>query len=155
MTASKTQTAVLITRKTSFSASHRYENPQWSPEKNRAVFGACYNPYGHGHNYELEVSLLGAIDQETGMVLNLTTVDAVLKDEIVARFDHRYINKEVEGFSATIPTVENLSIAIWRLLEPRFGTPGCRLYRVRLHESSDLHCEYYGENMDEAADADE
>ena len=149
MTASNTHVEVLITRRISFCASHRYENPQWTPEKNRDVFGACYNPYGHGHNYELEVSLLGTIDQETGMVLNLTTVDAILKKEIFARFDHRHINKEVEGFDNTIPTLENLSLAVWRLLEPHFSALGCRLHRVRLHESPDLYCEYHGNDFED------
>ncbi len=139
---------VLITRKITFSASHRYENRSWSPEKNREVFGPCYNPYGHGHNYELEVSLSGPVDPETGMVLNLRTVDAVLREEIFARFDHRYINKEVEGFEDTVPTLENLSLRIWDLIEPRFRGLDCRLHRVRLYESTDLYCDYCGDDHD-------
>lgn len=134
-----------ITRRVAFCASHRYENRAWSEEKNREVFGPCYNPYGHGHNYELEVTICGGLDPETGMVLNLRHVDAILHEEVVARFDHRFINKEVEGFEGTNPTVENICLKIWDLIQPRFDALGCRVHRVRLHESSGLYGEYLGE----------
>jgi 6-pyruvoyltetrahydropterin/6-carboxytetrahydropterin synthase len=136
---------VWITRKLGFSASHRYENPRWSARRNREVFGPCFNPHGHGHNYELEVTLRGPIDPETGMVLNLRVVDAVLRREILRRFDHRSINDEVPGFEAVVPTVENLCLRIWDLLEQRFRRLGCLLHRVRLFESADLYGEYFGE----------
>ena len=134
-----------LTRRVSFCAAHRYANPAWSDEQNRAVFGACFNAHGHGHNYDLEVTVRGTVDHETGMVMNLRAVDTILKEEIVARFDHRFINKEVPSFDATVPTVENLCAYMWGLLEPRFRAAGTQLFRVRLYESPDLFGECFGE----------
>ena len=135
---------VLITRKASFCASHRYANPNWTDEKNREVFGACFNPYGHGHNYELEVSVSGEISTETGMVLNLKTVDKIIKTEIIQRFDHRFINKEVEGFDRLVPTCENLVIQMWKWLAPRFEEENCKLHRLKLYECPTIYAEYSG-----------
>lgn len=136
---------VSITRKVGFCASHRYHNPAWSDEKNRQVFGASNNPHGHGHNYELEVTVSGPIDLETGMVLNLQVIDRLVQEAIINPFDHRYINKEVPGFENTIPTTENIAIHIWDRLEPLLREKEVRLQRVRLLESSDLFVEYFGE----------
>lgn len=132
---------VLITRKASFCASHRYAHPDWSDEKNREVFGPCFNPHGHGHNYELEVTVAGEVSPETGMVLNLKTVDRIIREEVLERLDHRHINAEVEGFDRKIPTCENLVLKIWEWLAPRFREESSRLERLRLHESDSLHAE--------------
>ena len=123
---------VEITRKVRFCAAHRYHREDWTAEKNREVFGACNNPHGHGHNYELEVTLRGPVDPFTGMVINLRRVDEILQEQVVSRFDHRNINKEVEGFESTVPTTENLVIHIWKLIEPGFNREEVRLSRVRL-----------------------
>ena len=135
---------VYLTRKTRFSASHRYHQKRWSDEENRRFFGPCNNPWGHGHNYDLEVSITGDLDAETGMVLNLTDVDRVLEEEVVSQLDHRHLNHEIEAFAETIPTTENISLWIWERLEPKFRALGSRLHRVRLWESSDLYVEYFG-----------
>lgn len=137
---------MLLTRKLTFSASHRYENPNWNVAKNRAVFGPCYSPHGHGHNYEIEVSLRGPIDPETGMILNLRTVDEVLQREIFDRFDHRNINVEVPECEGIIPTLENLCLVMWDMLQPPLREAGGALHRIRLHESRDLYCDYFGPN---------
>lgn len=142
---SRFESAVYVTRKTTFCASHRYHNPDWSDEENRRVFGACNNPYGHGHNYEVEVTVCGPIDRETGMVLNLRELDDLLEKEVVSRFDHRYINKEVSEFETTIPTTENIALHIWDRLEPALRRRRSRLHRVRLYESADFYVEYLGE----------
>ena len=136
---------VEITRKVRFCAAHRYHREDWTAEKNREVFGACNNPHGHGHNYELEVTLRGPVDPFTGMVINLRRVDEILQEQVVSRFDHRNINKEVEGFESTVPTTENLVIHIWKLIEPGFNREEVRLSRVRLREDAFLYAEYCGE----------
>ena len=136
---------VEITRKVRFCAAHRYHREDWTAEKNREVFGACNNPHGHGHNYELEVTLRGPVDPFTGMVINLRRVDEILQEQVVSRFDHRNINKEVEGFESVVPTTENLAIHIWKLIEPGFNRAAVRLSRVRPSGDAFLYAEYCGE----------
>jgi 6-pyruvoyltetrahydropterin/6-carboxytetrahydropterin synthase len=140
------QAPLFLSRKAAFCASHRYHNPNWSDERNRVVFGPCNNPHGHGHNYVLEVTISGNIDPETGMVLNLRDVDAVIQEEVVSRLDHRYINLEVPEFEQVIPTTENLTLYIWARLEPAFRRAGRKLHRVRLYETPELYAEYLGED---------
>lgn len=136
---------VYISRRAMFSASHRYHNPRWSDEKNREVFGACNRPFGHGHNYEVEVTVAGQVDPETGMVLNLREIDAILNDEVISRLDHRHLNEEVPEWKDRIPSTENIAIAIWERIAPRLARSHARLHRVRVHESPDLYAEYLGE----------
>lgn len=138
--------SVDVTRKVRFCSAHRYHREDWTPEKNREVFGACNNPYGHGHNYELEVTIRGSVDPITGMVINLRQIDEILQEKVVERFDHRHINEEVEGFTDTIPTTENLAVYIWKLIEPEFEKEEVKLSRVRLREDSFLYAEYFGES---------
>ncbi len=132
-----------LTRKIEFSASHYYHNPVLSPEENRRIFGKCNNPNGHGHNYTLEVTVRGEPHPVTGMVLDLKELKIVLEREVMQVFDHKFINREVPGFEAKIPTTENLAVAIWGLLQPNI--PQGRLHRVRLYETPDLFVDYYGE----------
>jgi 6-pyruvoyltetrahydropterin/6-carboxytetrahydropterin synthase len=127
---------VRITRKVEFSASHVYDNPAFSAEENRRVFGKCNNPHGHGHNYTLEVTIAGDPDPRTGMVLDLKEVKEILQREVVERMDHRHLNIEVPELKGLIPTCENVALVIWKLLEPRITTG--KLDRVRLYESSDI-----------------
>jgi 6-pyruvoyltetrahydropterin/6-carboxytetrahydropterin synthase len=130
---------VRITRKVEFSASHVYDNPAFSAEENRRVFGKCNNPHGHGHNYTLEVTIAGEPDPQTGMVLDLKELKEILQREVVERMDHRHLNIEVPELKGLIPTCENVALAIWKLLEPRITTG--KLDRVRLYESSDLYAD--------------
>jgi 6-pyruvoyltetrahydropterin/6-carboxytetrahydropterin synthase len=139
---------VYISRKAKFCASHRYHNPAWSGAQNRNVFGPCNNPHGHGHNYELEVTVCGEVDPETGMVLNLREIDDIVKAEVIARVDHRHLNEDLPEWRDQIPTTENLVVDFWERLEPRFERAHARLYRLRLYESPDLHSEYYGESKE-------
>ncbi|HVR74939.1 MAG TPA: 6-carboxytetrahydropterin synthase [Planctomycetota bacterium] len=138
---------VYVTRKARFSAAVRHSNPAWSEERNRKVFGACANPFGHGHNYEVEVTVGGEVDRETGMVLNLKEIDAVLQEEVVSRMDHRHLNEELPEWRTRIPTTENLAIAIWERIEHRLSRQNARLHRVRVHESPDVYAEYLGEDV--------
>jgi 6-pyruvoyltetrahydropterin/6-carboxytetrahydropterin synthase len=138
---------VLLTRKIEFSASHRYDNPAWSPEENRRVFGKCNNLHGHGHNYTLEVTVAGEPDPVTGMVLDLSELKRILEREVMARMDHRHLNFEVPELAGKIPTCENVARVIWDLLEPRLAQG--KLHRVRLYESADLFADCYRERSND------
>jgi 6-pyruvoyltetrahydropterin/6-carboxytetrahydropterin synthase len=134
---------IYVTRRAEFSASHYYHNPRFSAEENRRIFGKCNNPYGHGHNYTVEVTVGGEVDPSTGMVLDLKDLKEILEREVLERLDHKFLNKEVAVFVEQIPTTENIAVEIWKLLKPKitFG----KLYRIRLYETADLFVDYYGE----------
>ena len=134
---------ISLTRKAEFSAAHYYWNEAWSQEKNEAVFGKCANRNGHGHNYTLEVTVTGAVDAVTGFVVDLKELKDVMEREVVSVYDHRHLNLEVPEFKKTVPTTENIAIAIWRRLEGKI--PGARLERVRVYEMPDLFADYCGE----------
>lgn len=134
---------ILLTRKAEFSASHYYWNEAWTQEENERVFGKCANKNGHGHNYTLEVTVAGDVDAATGFVVDLKQLKDVMEREVVSVYDHRHLNKEVPEFAATIPTTENIAIAVWKRLEGKI--PGARLERVRVYEMPDLFADYYGE----------
>jgi len=136
---------MIITRKIEFSASHVCRNPALSDEENRQLFGLAANPHGHGHNYVLEVSVEGAPDAVTGMVLDLKELKDVLNREVVEPYDHRFLNYEVPPFDRVIPTAENIAREIWLRLEPRLSRPGRQLRLVRLYETPDLYVDYWGD----------
>ncbi|CAN5277990.1 hypothetical protein BH20GEM2_BH20GEM2_11580 [soil metagenome] len=124
-----------------FSAAHRYHRPEWSEARNRATFGPCANPHGHGHNYLLEVQVVGEPDPETGFCVDLGELDSVLRDEVMEPLDHRHLNHDVEEFAPgeLIPTTENLVLWIWERLQRRLGAS---LRRLRLHEDETFWVEY-------------
>jgi 6-pyruvoyltetrahydropterin/6-carboxytetrahydropterin synthase len=134
---------VYLTRKSEFSASHHYHNPDFTPDENRRIFGKCNNPHGHGHNYTLEVTVKGAVDPQTGFVMDLKDLKEVLNREVLDAMDHRYLNKEVPEFANQIPTTENVAIAIWNRLEQKLNH--AKLHRVRVYEAPDLFVDFYGE----------
>ena len=104
---------VYLTRKAEFSASHFYHNPEMSAEENRRLFGKCNNPHGHGHNYVVEVTVSGEVDERSGMVMDLKDLKALLEQEVLQPFDHKFLNKEVRVFDEKIPTTENIALEIW------------------------------------------
>src|SRR5204863_479739 len=132
---------IYLTRKAEFSASHYYHNPDFSPEENQRIFGKCNNPYGHGHNYALEVTVSGRVDEETGMVCNLVDLDTFVHREILNRFDQENLNTRPE-LEQTIPTTENLCTAIYDIL--RRGFSGGHLEKVRIEETMMNSFEYEG-----------
>ncbi len=134
---------VTVTRRLTFNAAHRVHNPALSDEENRAIFGKCNNPNWHGHNYVLEVSVSGSIDQRTGYVIDLAKVKEIVQREVIEQVDHRNINLEVEFMSGIIPTTENLAVAFWRVLEKKL-TSG-KLQRIRLWETENHYVEYHGD----------
>jgi len=136
---------MLITRRIEFSASHVCANPLLPDEENRRLFGAAANPHGHGHNYIVEVTLEGDPDPVSGMVLDLKELKEILKREVVAPYDHRFLNKEVAPFDSTVPTVENIAIDIWKRIEPSLSRPAAKLHAVRVYETPDLFVDYFGE----------
>lgn len=133
-----------LTRRVRFSAAHRYYRPEWSPERNRDVFGPCANPHGHGHNYLLEVTVAGEVDPETGFCVDLGMLDRVLKEEVVDRLDHQHLNHAVPEFreGGRIPTTENILVLLWERIAPRLA-PGS-LVRLRLHEEESFYVDYSG-----------
>lgn len=135
-----------ITRRAEFSASHTCANPALTAEENQAIYGEAANPFGHGHNYLLEVTLDGTPDPVTGMVMDLKLLKEVIEEEVVAPMDHRFLNHEVPPFDRVVPTAENLAIEIWRRLEPRLRAPNARLDSVRIYETEDLWVEFRGES---------
>jgi 6-pyruvoyltetrahydropterin/6-carboxytetrahydropterin synthase len=137
---------MLITRRIEFSASHVCANPDLPAEENRRLFGDAANPYGHGHNYVVEVTLEGDPDPVSGMVLDLKELKSILNARVVESFDHRFLNKEVPPFDRTIPTVENIAIEIWNRIEPSLSCPPAKLHSVRVYETPDLYVDYFGDS---------
>jgi 6-pyruvoyltetrahydropterin/6-carboxytetrahydropterin synthase len=131
---------VYATRKFTFSSAHRYWRPEWSAEENTRIFGNLTVP--HGHNYVLEVTVRGAVDPATGMVMDLGELKRLVGDAVVSRFDHADLNRDAVFASGAIPTTENLVRAIWDLLVPKLG--GERLHRLRLWEDPTFYVEYFG-----------
>ncbi len=123
----------LLTVRTHFSAAHRLYRPDWSLAKNHEVFGACANLNGHGHNYELEVTLEGPVDPATGMIVDMKELKAIIAREIVDVVDHKHLNLDVPFLEGVIPTAENLAVVFWGILEKR--VPAGRLHEVRLQET--------------------
>lgn len=134
---------ILLTRKAEFSAAHYYWNDEFSAEENARIFGKCANRNGHGHNYTLEVTVEGEVDPVSGFVVDLKWLRDVIEREVIKVYDHRHLNLEVPEFQKTIPTTENLAIAIWERLEPNLT--GAKLHRVRVYEMPELFADYYGE----------
>jgi 6-pyruvoyltetrahydropterin/6-carboxytetrahydropterin synthase len=135
---------VYVTRKAHFSASHRLYNPAWSDQKNAEVFGKCTNPNGHGHNYDIEVTVAGDPPGDTGMVIDLKKLADIVEAEIIERVDHKHVNLDVDFLRGMIPTAENMAIAFWKILAPKI--PEGRLYAIRLYESVNNFVEYRGDN---------
>lgn len=133
---------VELTRRTHFSASHRLHSDRLSAEENARIYGACNNPYGHGHNYYLEVTVAGEPDPDTGMILNLTELDAAIKTHLISQVDHHHFNHDVPFTADIIPTVENLVVTFWNILEKHL--PKGMLRRIRLWESENNSATYSG-----------
>lgn len=132
-----------LTRRYRFAASHRLHAAGLSDAENNRVYGKCNNPYGHGHNYTLEVTLTGPVNQATGMIANLADLDAFVDSQVLQPFDHKYLNEEVPPFADVVPTTENVCREIFRRLET---FPYARLARVRIEETSKNSFEFAGES---------
>ena len=137
---------VFLTRRYRFSAAHRLHNDALGPEANSRLYGKCNNPYGHGHNYIVEVTVRGPIDAATGMLIDLGLLDRIVEQEILERFDHTHLNLDVPSFKGRVPTTENLCVEIYNLLRHKLDaeTGFARLEKVRLEETSSNFFEYLG-----------
>ena len=129
-----------LTRRYRFSASHRLHCDSMSAEENQETYGKCNNPYGHGHNYALEVTVAGQVDPKTGMICNLADLDSFVDENIVQRFGHENLNMLVE-FQSLVPTTENLCIAIYQILR---GFRPAPIDKVRMEETMLNSFEYAG-----------
>jgi len=136
---------IRLSRTIHFNAGRSLWRADWPAEKNRAVYGE-EGPHGYGHNYDLEVAVEGGIDPETAMIVNLTDLDRVLKEEVDLPLDHRNLNRDVPEFAATPPTAENLAAWIWRRVADRIRREGwpCRLAHLRLRLTPDFAVEIEG-----------
>ena len=141
---------VYLTRRYRFSAAHRLHAPALSAEENVRLYGKCNNPYGHGHNYVLDVTVVGRVDPETGMVCDLGFLDSLVEREVLDRFDELNLNLDTENFRDLVPTSENICMEVYRLLMPQLAGAGperdVRLARVRIGETSSNSIEYFGEH---------
>lgn len=130
-----------LTRRYWFSASHRLHSDAMSAQENQAVYGKCNNPYGHGHNYALEVTVAGPVDAKTGMVCNLVDLDAFVNENILKRFGHENLNT-LEEFRGTVPTTENLCVEVYNILERGFRH--AQIEKIRMEETMLNSFEYAG-----------
>ena len=131
-----------LSQKFEFAASHRLHNPAMSAEANRKTFGKCNNPHGHGHNYELQVTLAGTPDERSGLLVDVPEFERVVAETVINRFDHKNLNVEVAEFAELIPSVENIARVIYRLLEPKLRTGRTNLAAVTVWETPKTWCEY-------------
>jgi len=133
---------VTITRRLQFNAAHRVHNPALSDAENKALFGKCNNPNWHGHNYTLDVSVSGPVDDKTGYVVDLSHIKRVVEREVIDKVDHRNFNLEVDFMQGVIPTTENIVVAMWRVIEPAMRP--AKLTKLVLWETSNNYVEYDG-----------
>ena len=129
-----------IIRKAHFNAAHRLHNPDWSEEKNREIFGKCNNPNFHGHNYVLEVKIIGDIDPQTGYVMDIKELKEIIKSEVTDKYDHKNLNLDVADFTDLNPTAENIATVIYRNIKNRLEQ-NFEL-KVRLYETERNIVEY-------------
>lgn len=133
---------IYVTRRETFSSSHRLYNPNFTDEENERIFGKCNNPNGHGHNYTLEVVVAGEVDPQTGYVIDLKVLKKIIKEHVIKKIDHKHLNLDVEFMRDLIPTAENIAVAIWNELVDKI--PSGKLYSVKIYETENNYAEYKG-----------
>ncbi|MFD1143198.1 6-pyruvoyl tetrahydropterin synthase family protein [Larkinella insperata] len=137
---------VYVSRKEHFNAAHRLFNPAWSDEKNREVFGACANVNGHGHNFELIVTVKGQPHPDTGFVIDLKVLGDLVKEEIIDKVDHKNLNIDVDFMQGKMASCEVFIVQIWKILERALAKiSDARLHQIRLYETPKNYVDYYGE----------
>lgn len=131
---------VAVFRRERFNAAHRLYNPRWDDAANFRVFGKCSYPHYHGHNYELEVRVVGEPDADTGFVIDMKVLSDLILEHVVARFDHKNLNLDTKEFKNLNPTSENIAVVIYNLLRPHIDT--AYSLQVRLYETPRNFVEY-------------
>jgi 6-pyruvoyltetrahydropterin/6-carboxytetrahydropterin synthase len=139
---------IALGRRYRFAASHRLHSAVLSEDENYRVYGKCNNPYGHGHNYVVEINVSGPVDSATGMIVNLTDLDSLVEREVIEAFDHKSLNQDVQAFREQVPTTENVCREIYQRLK---NFPLVKLERVRVEETSNNSFEYAGEEIQDRA----
>ena len=135
---------IYLTRRERFNAAHRLFRDDWSEEKNSQVYGKCANPNWHGHNYILFVTVRGNIKPELGYVVDLKTLSKVIRVNIIDRLDHKNLNIEVDFLKGMIASTENITMAIWKELEPEIKALDVELHSIRIEETENNFVEYFG-----------
>lgn len=135
---------IFITRRERFNAAHRLFRADYSDEKNLEVFGMCSNPNWHGHNYELFVTVKGAVDPETGFLVNLKDLSRIIKTRVIDKIDHKNLNLDVDFMKGRYASTENLAIAIWGQLEFPVRNLNAELHCIKVCESENNYTEYFG-----------
>ncbi|MFC6647057.1 6-carboxytetrahydropterin synthase [Granulicella cerasi] len=136
-----------LSRRWSFVAAHRLHVDSLPAEQNREIFGKCNNPYGHGHNYIVQATFSGPVDEATGMVTNLADLDAFAKAELLERYDHQNLNT-IKPFLTLVPTTENLAVEVWRIFS---AYPHAKLTRIHVEETGNNAFDYFGEGEKEVS----
>jgi len=137
---------IFITRKEQFNAAHRMFRPEWDDKTNFEIFGKCSNPNWHGHNYTLFVTVKGNLNPQTGFLVNLKDLSAVIREKVIDKLDHKNINIEVDFMKGLIASTENLAIAIWEQLELPIKNMGALLHCIKVCETDNNFVEYFGTN---------
>lgn len=135
---------IYITRRETFNAAHKLWKPEWSEEKNDEVFGKCANKNWHGHNFQLYVTVKGVPNPDTGFVINLKTLSAIVREKVVEALDHKNLNLDVPFLQGIMASTENVAIAIWDLIEEDILINGGELAKIKLIETENNFVEYYG-----------
>jgi len=133
-----------ITRKFHFSASHRVYNPVLSDEENFKIYGKCSNPNGHGHNYVMDVTVGGEVDELTGFVMDLTELKFTVEEEIIKKVDHKNLNIDVDFMNGVLPSTENIAMKFWDQIEGKINTDHIKLYSIKISETVNNSVEYRG-----------
>jgi 6-pyruvoyltetrahydropterin/6-carboxytetrahydropterin synthase len=131
--------------RTHFAAAHRLAREELSQAENEAIYGKCARVHGHGHNYLLEITVRGTIQERTGMVCDLAALQQLVQDLVVEPFDHTFLNKDIPHFGHCVPTAENIALHIADLLNTPIASLGARLHKVRLQESPNNAAEVFAE----------
>ncbi len=138
---------VFITKQVHFCAAHKLYNPDWSKEKNEAIFGPCSNENWHGHNFDLYITIKGEPNKDTGFVMNFKDLKAIVNREIVEKVDHKNLNVEVPFMKGKMTSCENLIVAFWNILDPLIrdhSNQRAGLHKLKLYETPTSYAEYYG-----------
>jgi 6-pyruvoyltetrahydropterin/6-carboxytetrahydropterin synthase len=140
-----------LTISTHFSAAHRLAHPQLSYEENCEIYGKCARPNGHGHNYHLEVTVKGEMDERTGMIADFGALHKAIDDYVLEPLDHTFLNKDIAYFENVVPTAENIAIYIRELLRAPVADLGAKLHKIKLIESPNNSCEVFCDNLENGA----
>lgn len=134
-----------VTRRMTFSSSHRLYNPEWDDKKNEEVFDKCNNYHGHGHNYTMEVTVKGKPNPNTGYVIDLKKLKSIIKENVISKVDHKHLNFDVDFMKGIIPSAENMAVVFWKILDSKIQEG--KLHAIKLYETENNVVEYYGDDV--------